>query len=253
MQQHKKRIVGFVLVVMLGIIGFTGLGSVYAQEKPTTVRVGYIDYQGFIEANANGAYSGYCVSYLNEVAKITGWKYTFVQDSWSNLLERLKSGDIDMLCSAQYTEERAVTFDYSSNPLGVESCILYVRPSDTSIYFNDYTAMNGRKVGLLADNFQNETFTKYADGHFTYEPLYYHSDGEMVDALNAGTVDMIVTGSLSYHNIQAVYQDRPVDNLRLTAWDISGHDRHRQPLLSQRAKGRGPIWRRSLLLHHPKG
>ena len=88
------------------------------KAAPQSLRVGYIDYANFIETEIDGSYSGYGVDYLNEISKKTGWKYDYVFDTWPNLLARLQSGDIDLIASAQYSEDRAATFDFSNTLLG---------------------------------------------------------------------------------------------------------------------------------------
>ncbi|MEG1972566.1 MAG: hypothetical protein RR315_05340 [Oscillospiraceae bacterium] len=45
-----------------------------ASQMSRIVRVGYIDYNGFIELTENG-YEGYAVDYLNEIAKHTNYRY----------------------------------------------------------------------------------------------------------------------------------------------------------------------------------
>ena len=174
---------------------------------PRTVKVGYSEFTNFIEAQKDGSYTGYCVAYLNEIANYTDWKYQYVPCTWTESLEKLKTGEIDLVCSAQYTEERAKSYDYCRYSMGTESTILYVRPDDHSIYYNDYQAMNDKKVGMINGYYQNDAFAEYAKANgFTYTPVYYN-DADLVKALEDKKVDMIVEGSLEYKNdLKAVGQ-----------------------------------------------
>lgn len=81
------------------------------------------------------------------IANYLDWKYQYVPCTWTESLEELKTGEIDLVCSAQYTEERAKSYDYCRYSMGTESTILYVRPDDHSIYYNDYQAMNDKEGG----------------------------------------------------------------------------------------------------------
>lgn len=200
-QFFHKVIIFLLLILMLlfsDFICITNQRTVKA--SPQTLRVGYIDYANFIETEIDGSYSGYGVDYLNEISKKTGWKYDYVLDRWPNLLARLQSGDIDLIASAQYSEDRAATFDFSNTPIGKESTLLYTAANRSDIYYDDYPAMAGKRVGLLSDSYQNSTFFDYAAAHgFGFIPVYYPSDAEMMEALNDGAVDLLVTGSLSFH------------------------------------------------------
>ena len=86
------------MVVIDGIFIHINLGSY--QRRP--FYIGYIDYGGFIDLDENGEYTGYGVELLDKIAEYTGWKYEYVYDTWDNVLKKLESGEIDMICQAQY-------------------------------------------------------------------------------------------------------------------------------------------------------
>lgn len=189
----RKQIATVALAVMLLAI-FLPV-SVMGQQP---IRVGYIDYDAFIEQNAKGDYTGYGAEYLEAVAQYTGWRYTYFCDTWENSLKKLYEGKIDLLCTAQYTPERAEYYDYAKYPLGVEYGILYVALDNDNVYYNDYGAFDGLRVALLKNSYQTQAFDEYAKRHhFTYIPMEYLTDAEMMVALKAGKVDAIAAGSLA--------------------------------------------------------
>ncbi|WP_050636251.1 EAL domain-containing protein [Candidatus Stoquefichus sp. SB1] len=192
----RERLSKLIIVVLL-LIFCCFPQKIYALE---TIKVGFIDYKGFIEKSKTGVYSGYAVDYLNEISKYTQWEYRYVFDTWENCLEKLKNGDIDILCNAQYTAEREQYFDYSDLPIGNEYTIIYTQ-LDTPIYFNDYSAMNNKVIGLLNDSYQNQSLQKYAkENHFQYQEKYYANEEDVFAALNNKEVDMIAVGSLPLHD-----------------------------------------------------
>lgn len=183
------------LVLAAAFLAFI-LPSAAAEERP--IRVGYIDYNGFIEPDGEGNYTGYGAEYLAEVADHTGWRYIYSCDTWENCLEKLRVGELDLLCTAQYTPDRAKVYDYAKYPLGVEYGILYVNMENNSVYYNDYTAFDGMRVGLLKGSFQTEAFGDYAKRHgFSFIPMIYATDADMMAALDTGKVDAIAAGSLA--------------------------------------------------------
>ena len=68
----------------------------------------------------NGRRSGYDYVYEQKLAAYTGWTYEYVEGSWSDLLQMLKNGEIDMMGDISYTEERAEFLLYPSLPMGTE-------------------------------------------------------------------------------------------------------------------------------------
>lgn len=105
--------------------------------ESNTIKIGYIDYTGFIDKKPDGSYSGYGVDYLTQISQITGWKYEFIYDSWDNQLKNLKEGSIDFLCHAQITPERQKDYLFSKNSIGYEHNIVYA-DLNSNYYYNDY-------------------------------------------------------------------------------------------------------------------
>lgn len=195
----KKNIFIFSIILLFSFKFFYCM-KIFASEDTLTVKVGYIDYDGVIEKKNDGTYEGYCVEYLNEISKYTNLKYEFVYSSWNRCLEMLKNGTIDLICTAQYTEERAENYDFSKYPCGKEQNVLYVKKDNNKIYYNDYESFNNLKIGVLKNSYQTDTFKEFAEEkNFSYTPVEFYSDAEMVSALNSDKVDAIITGSLSSH------------------------------------------------------
>lgn len=169
-------------------------------NKEELIRIGYIDYSGFIEQDDNNHYTGYAVDYLEKVAEYTGWSYEYVHDTWENLLLQLEQGEIDFLLSAQFTPERAERFLYSDYTLGVEYNYLYTWPGNDSLYYNDYEAMTGLRCGLMRKSYQTDVFLNFMEKSIGgMEVSYYATDSEMMNALLEKEIDLIAGGSLSEH------------------------------------------------------
>lgn len=188
----KLHILGWILIA---IIGLTQMNVVSVKADEKIVRVGYDSNSKFIQ-EINGEYYGYGVEYLEKIAEYTGWEYEFVNDeSWHASLEKLRNGEIDLICTAHYTEERAEEFVYSDIPLGYETSLLYA-DVDSPIYYQDYEAMNGTRVGLLRESYSAEEFIAYAkDVGITYEGVYFERENDMISALKQDEIEMMVIGS----------------------------------------------------------
>ena len=202
--RRKLYILTLILVVCLLL---TQYGGIDAKADEKVIRVGYDSNSKFIQ-EINEEYYGYGVEYLNKIAEYTGWKYEFVKDdSWHASWEKLRNGEIDLLCTAHYTEERAKEFVYSDIPLGYETSLLYAMP-DTPIYYQDYDAMQGVRIGLLQESYSAEDFIEYAkEVGIEYEGVYYERENDMRDALKNDEIQMMVIGS-RYANADLKLVDR---------------------------------------------
>lgn len=184
------------VLAMALLLTYGWKADVHAAER--VIKVGYMDMGGFLE-NVDGIYTGYAVDYLEEIAKYTGWKYEYVNDTWENCLDKLETGEIQLVCMAHYDEKRGEKFIYADFPFGYEYTVLYAR-TDSNIYYQDYLAMAGCSVGLVEGTMHADEFVKFADEKgIAYNALYYGSDEEAIDALMAGEVDMATVGSLNSH------------------------------------------------------
>lgn len=177
----------------------TVFASVQRAEKPQKViRIGYIDYEGFINPQEDGTYTGYGVEFLNEISKHTGWEYEYVYDSWDNHLQGILDGTIDFICHAQKTKEREADYLFSKYSIGAESSVLYVRKDDDRYYYNDFEHFGGIKIAVLADSYQNKEFADYAENkNFSYTFYEYDTPTQCFNALDTGSVDAVAMGSLA--------------------------------------------------------
>ena len=145
---------------------------------------------------------------------ISGWRYEYVYATWQECLELLAKGELDLLGMAQYTPERAASYEFASLPSGVEYMVMYVRNDDNEVYYNDYRSFNGLRIGVLKGNFQTEILSDVARKNtFTYQPVLFDSSKAMVEALQNKQVDAVVTGSMPlYKDLRLVarFQADPI-------------------------------------------
>ena len=182
----------FCLLLLMGKAIYTEA----AQEQ--TIKIGYIDYDGFFIPEENGGMTGYGIEYLREIAKYTNWRYEFVYDSWENHMQSLAKGEIDFICHAQKTKEREEKYLFSKYSIGVESGVLYVGSEDERYYYNDFAAFDGMKIAVLQDSFQNDYFIDYAkEKGFSCTYVGYDTQQACFDALDKQEVDGAVLGSLA--------------------------------------------------------
>lgn len=202
----SKKKYGIVLLIILiaAAICFAAPFNVSAKDK--TVRVGYFPYSGYQESNGGYKY-GYNYEYLQQIAQDNNWNLEFIDGSYSQCLSRLKRGDIDIVGCVFKTSERKQYFDYPDYSCGNESLSLYVSKKNGMAY-NDYSAMNGMKVGYLKGSTNLRKLNKFCSKHgISFTAVQVVSVKAICRKVKNGTIDAgLIGGNVSDTGIKAVAQ-----------------------------------------------
>ena len=201
------------LAIWLTVLLLAALLSLSASAAETVsqherVRVGFFAMDGYHMMGEDGNRSGYGYDFLRLMARYWDVDYEYVgyDKSWEEMQQLLVDGEIDMVTSARKTPDREELFDFS-RPIGTNNGILTVRSDNHAIVEGKYSTYNGMRVALLRGNSRNDEFAEYARTKgFTYRSIYFDSTDEMVEALQNGTVDAIVTSSLRKTNNERILE-----------------------------------------------
>lgn len=197
----SKCVLALILCIMIcvcGIMENCSLVTAEADASPEVVRVGYFAFEGYHMIDEDGKRSGYGYDFLRMAARYLNVKYEYIgyDKSWDEMQTMLEEGEIDLLTSAQKTEEREKNFDFSK-PIGTSSAMLTVKNDNSSIIEQDYSTYQNMKVGMLRENSRNEDFAELADKNgFTYQTVYYDMESDIKEALQKGEIDAALTSSL---------------------------------------------------------
>ena len=158
------------------------------------VRVGWFESK-FNHTDQFGRKSGYAYEYQRKIAAYTGWEYEYVEGNWSELLEMLKKGEIDLLGDVSYADERTEEMLYASLPMGAEAYYIYINPNNAEIKMDDVSSLVGKKVGVDKDSVQEEMFYKWTDMQGIDVDLVEltKNQEEVVRMLGSGEIDAFVT------------------------------------------------------------
>ena len=146
------------------ILALVPLAAVHAAPGAKTVRVGWYE-SPFNMTDQFGRRSGYAYEYQRKLAAYTGWKYEYVEGSWSELMGMLKNGEIDLMSDVSIMEERKQSMLFASLPMGTEAYYIYVSPDNKTITSADYTSLDHKKVGVTQDSIQKGMFIDWAQQH----------------------------------------------------------------------------------------
>jgi len=98
-----------------------------AAANPLTVRVGAYENPPKIFTDEDGAVSGFWPDIVAYIAGQEGWEVEYVPGTWTECLERLKNGEIDMMPDVAYTAERAAMYRFPTESVYTSWSMVYVR------------------------------------------------------------------------------------------------------------------------------
>lgn len=195
-KKRKNRIVGVILLLLLLITQVTPVMAGGNSGAPRIVRVS-CGINKALYLNDKGEPEGYCSEYLQQLAKINNWKLDYVEASWSDSVQNLYDGKIDLLFPTQMTEERKEKMGFFNAIGGYQPIGLFAK-TDSDYCFDDYSGFDGARVALSAGTSNEAALEKYAqENGFSFIPVYMNTTDEKMQALEDGTVDMIVFSTLN--------------------------------------------------------
>ena len=189
-----KKMTSFILCLVF-IAGFIMPLTVKAKEENNkTVRVGWFD-SPFNYLDSSGRSSGYAYEYQQKIASYTGWKYEYVEGSFPELMEKLESGEIDLMSDVSYTEERAADMLFSSLPMGEEEYYIFISASNTQIKAGGTASISGKKIGVNKDSYQEMLFLEWIKKNNVDAEIVelMCSQDESIQMLKEGKIDAFIT------------------------------------------------------------
>ena len=115
-------------------------------ETPQLIRVGIFENRPIVFQDEHGVPQGLYVDLLRKIAQDEGWKIEFVAGSWAEGLKRLRTGEIDLMTSIAYLQERDAHMDFSNENVLMMWGQVYMKPdSDTQNILD----LNNQKVAIL--------------------------------------------------------------------------------------------------------
>lgn len=184
MYRHLSGILLFLCAVMCCRM------SVFA--SPHKVKVAFFPMNGFHTYSESDGYGGMDVAYLEELRIYTGWDIVYVMcDSWNEALEMLEEKEVDLVGSAQYSEERAEVFEFASLSSGYTYGCLFVE-KDSSMAFEDFEGMKDMTFGVVESYVRKGEFLEYLDRNGIAKPRLkeFGTTRELQAALKSGEIDV---------------------------------------------------------------
>ena len=189
-----RRIHRTAVIVCVLVAASLSLINLNAEERAKKVRVGWYE-SSFNITDEFGRRSGYAYEYQQKIAAYSGWEYEYISGSWSELLEKLINGEIDLLSDVSYTPEREEYLLFPTLPMGTEEYYLFIAPGNQEITPEDTACLNGKKVGVNKGSIQAGLFRDWVERNQLDVEVEerYSTEDESLKSLQHGNLDAYVT------------------------------------------------------------
>lgn len=134
------------IVLIIQLLVFFSLFS----KAEKTVKVGAFNYYPGIFLDVDGNIKGFYVDALKDLGEKENIAFEFVYGTWDEGLKRLKNGEVDMLTSVAFTNERSAYMDYCKVPLLTVWGEVYTKPNSDILGILDLT---GKTVAVMKSDF----------------------------------------------------------------------------------------------------
>ena len=191
--KHLNRMTRIILVLILISISIT-VSAIAQDSGQKVVRVGWYE-SAFHSTDQFGRRSGYGYEYQQRIAIYTDWTYEYVEGSWSELLEKLIAGEIDLLSDVSYTQERAEKILYSTEAMGSEGYHVFISPNNNEIRPDNFSSLSGKRVGVNKNSIQEQMFIEWAKNHGVTPEIIESTEKTpvLLEMLANGDFDALVT------------------------------------------------------------
>ena len=207
MGRLKKNARRWCCGLLCALLLFTMVPVAAFAEEPETkvVRVGWYE-DSYHTTGKDGERSGYGYEYEQAVAAYTGWTYEYVKGGWSELMDMMAAGEIDLMGGVSYTDERAEKMLFSELAMGEEKYYLYADLVNADISASDLSTLNGKRIGLLKDSVQATQFYEWEEQHglqlqyaymIGYEDAQEKADQHAIDCVISTETPMWVENGMS--------------------------------------------------------
>ncbi len=122
----------------------------WIHAEQLSIRVGGYANPPKIFQDDNGSVAGFWPELIADIAKKENWQIEYVWGTWSEGLDRLRSGEIDILPDVAVTESRKALYEFSRETVLLSWSRLYVNEATSD--FSSIFDLQGRKIAVLKNS-----------------------------------------------------------------------------------------------------
>lgn len=200
------------LIVTLGLIFvFITLGAIGLQHNIFTafkeqreVRVGLYENAPKIYTAENNQPAGLFVELLNEVARKEGWHLDYTSCIWSDCLDQVQRGELDLMPDVAFSPERNLRFDFHHVSVASSWSQIYTQPQ---LKVTSMADLAGKRIAILDGGIQQSFFFQLMTGSgYEYKQIPVKNLDAGYAAVVSGDADAVITNSFFAARNDAKYQ-----------------------------------------------
>lgn len=178
-----------IAALVLALVCFTlPFSPSYAE---TTIRVGIYENKPKVFTDDPGRPAGIFVDIIEAVAASEGWQIEYVRGTWSEGLDRLAAGEIDLMPDVAYTAEREKRFSFHSEPVLSDWFQVYAIKGSGITSILD---LDGKRVSVLERSIQEEAFGRLVEGFdLDVDTVPFPDYASAFLSVREGKVDAVIT------------------------------------------------------------
>ncbi|MEW8586001.1 MAG: transporter substrate-binding domain-containing protein, partial [Candidatus Thiodiazotropha sp.] len=123
--------------------------AVPAEQPASPLKVGIYDNPPLITTDQSGNPNGLFIDLLREIASREGWELRYISGTWSDNLNRLATGRIDLLPAIAINENRQRQFLFTGQSVVSNWAQIFVPEASTIQSLPD---LDGKRIAVLRDD-----------------------------------------------------------------------------------------------------
>jgi signal transduction histidine kinase len=147
-KKNPKHILNYVGILLLLFCTLNINIDLAKSQSPITLKlkVGAYENSPKIYSDANGKFVGFFPTLLGYMAEKESWELEYVNGTWTECLDRLEKGEIDMMVDVAYSESRALIYDFNNNSVFNNWGIIY---TDLDTTLDSFLDLEGKTVAVM--------------------------------------------------------------------------------------------------------
>lgn len=145
--------IALILAIFLISTSLSSQESKNEKKLSKTIKLGYYFVENFQEGTSKDQpKKGYGYEYFMKLADYAGWNYEYVYGDTNILLEKIKTGEIDLLGGIPYSDSLAEYVYYPDFSMGSKNYYLYQNQDRMVLSSENFDSINGKKIGLVRES-----------------------------------------------------------------------------------------------------
>ena len=165
MKQIKHFFHFAIITLLISLAGISQASTFEQVLKTGTIRIGVSLFEPWVIKNKDGELDGFEIQIAKQLAKDLGAKPEFKVVEWENLIDALKSKEIDIIIAGMaITPERALHINfsnpYASSGISLAACIAQTKDMEALDELNNSKVTIGAVANTVSEQLAGQVFSK---------------------------------------------------------------------------------------------